>query len=219
MMRAKLLLFSKRILASVCLSAGVLAIANVDTMRKEQDHANDLSRVRLELAKERVRERLHVKAPTPSLALHDPARKLRDSLSQDEFGDISPFGDLSTLEPLSELMRKGVKSFERQAFRSPEYQGEIGYDILHYRIHHADGSTSEIMAYLERALTTESRNVGAPDEREPVVMSMVADQDRIQFSYFKANVLKQRSELSSSDAQALVEQRLSSGVPFLSVAR
>ncbi len=53
-----------------------------------------------------------------------------------------------------------MKHFERTVFRSPDYQGESGYDLVQYEIEHKDGKTSTILAYLDRPELIATRKCG-----------------------------------------------------------
>ena len=144
---------------------------------------------------------------------------LSQSFEQDELNDMNPFTHLSSLEPLHQIMVKGVSRFRRATLRSPDYQDEGGYDLLSYEVEHNDGAKSSILAYLEKPDPTMWRNVGAPDQRIPFVIFMVSEGDHARYFFFRNGDLIEQSEMSASDAQALIARRMSLGIPLLSVAR
>lgn len=215
-MRERIILVSKRAAATLCLFAGMLAMTNESLMRS----ATNPQEVRLEqnrLAKERLLEKL--KAPVATTKTQGQARSLRESLAQDEFGDTNPFAALADVEPINAVFAKGVKAFERTTYRSPDHQGESGYDLLQYEVEHPHGGKSIIVAYLERPVLTATRNVGALDERIPFVMVMSHEGEQAVYSYYRSGSLLEQNKISWAEAQGLVAQRLNASVPFLSVSR
>lgn len=211
----------QRFIGSLCISAAVLAIANVETLWQESHHADGI-----ENPQQAGVDKKHLKKKT-TLALEDniPAgfkplqSALSRSLEQDELMDENPFAHLSSSDPLQQIMTKGVTKFHREVYRSPDYQGESGYDLVSYEIEHTDQSKSTVLAYLERANENTWHNVGAPDERIPFIIFMVSSGEGVTYSFFRAGHLTEQSTLTSAQASDIVAQRLSSGIPFLSVSR
>lgn len=72
---------------------------------------------------------------------------LTERLLQDEFGDLAPFQDVAHSESLKEVLDKGVKRFDRQAYRSSQFVWSEGYDVVRYEIDHEDGTKSYVLAY------------------------------------------------------------------------
>jgi hypothetical protein len=144
----------------------------------------------------------------------------QESLSQDELKEENPFDTLSSSDPLNKILDKGVLSFRREAFRSPHYQEESGYDLLSYEITHPDKSISTIVAYLENpGGPGQVRAIGEPDERAPFVMFMVSEGLHATQYFFRKGTLIEHSDLKPSEARAIVSRRLNTGVPFISVSR
>jgi hypothetical protein len=208
---------------TISLAAGVLSIANVENIWQEYQSQEHLEQNRfLAAAKDPSRKaKPHAKLPINDerAAVKPLQSELSRSFEDDEILDANPFAHLSTLEPLQKIMQKGVAHFQRETLRSSDYQEESGYDILSYEIEHSDGTKSEVMAYLEKKDPNEVRNIGAPDTRTVFVVVMVANGPTSDISFFRGGELIQQSALSTSEAQALVSNRLSEGVPFLSVSR
>jgi hypothetical protein len=75
------------------------------------------------------------------------------------------------------------------------------------------------MAYLERSSLVAQKAVGVPDERIPFVVVVLRDGERVNYSYYRSGDLIENTELPLSEAESLLAQRLSQGIPFLSVAR
>lgn len=208
----------KKLATSLFLSAAILSIANIDALMHEPDpHDFRQQREKLKVAKDKLRQRLEIADQKPRA--RDLTNMLRDSLAQDEFGDNLPFASLSTLDPLTRMMGKGVKHFERTVYRSPDYQGENGYDVVHYDIEHADGKHSSVLAYLDRPSLTVSRNVGTPDPRVPIVMILEARNEEAAYSLYRMGDLVEQSKVPSADISSLVAERIALSVPFLSVSR
>lgn len=207
----------RKTLASLCLSAGVLSVATIDSLYTENEHAGDLVKARIA----KSRQVLETRTFRAKQLLNSQSSSLRESLAQDEFGEVNPFASLSSLDPLTAILERKVKSFQRQAFRSPDHQEESGYDLVHYEIQLADGGRADILAYLERASLTSERGVGAgaPEDRVPFVVIMNESKDSTAYAYYRAGDLLENAILPLSETRALLAQRLSAGVPFLSVAR
>lgn len=204
-----------KILISCFVSAGVLSIANVDTMISEQEHAHEFTRERVRLVKERLREKLIAQAPVKI----GKGTELRESFTEDEFGEINPFAGLSTLDSLTSLFARGVSGYDRNTYRSPDYHGESGYDLVHYQVKHPDGGVSSVLAFLDRPELTTSLNVGSSEVRVPVVMVMVQKGERTEYTLYKGGNLIEQSQIPSSDIEGIVAQRVNASVPFLSVSR
>lgn len=208
---------ARKILGSLCLSAGILALANVETIWQEyhhdelQENHQSLKAFRKAQGLKRVQLALN---PEP---IGYPAghASLSQSLEQDELLEENPFAHLSTLDPLQAIVKKGVVRFERETYRSPNYQQESGYDLLSYVIHQVDGTESTILAYLERAEVGSSTS----GERLPFVVFVLTDGNQSKYFFFRSGNLVEQSDLSHAEAQSLVSRRLSSGIPFLSVSR
>lgn len=215
----------RRVVGTICVSAGVLAIANVETIWQEYHRTDPNEHHESVSLKKTKRWTLAQKvALGPAIDASSPNFKplqsaLSRSLEQDELGDENPFSHLANLDPLHEIIGKGVTKFRRETFRSPQYQGENGYDLVSYEVQHSDGSQSSILAYLERANATTWHNVGAPDDRITSVVFMVANGIGATYSSYRAGALTEQSTLTSTEAQTLISQRLVSGIPFLSVSR
>ncbi len=221
-MTQKFLSRSRKVFGSLCLSAGVLAIANVETIWQEYHRgALQESHELINAHNKGWLPKGKTELATRGTTIYKPLQSaLSRSLEQDELHEQNPFSHLSSLEPLQEIMKKGVAKFQRETFRSPAYQEESGYDMISYEIEHPDGSRSSILAYLERAdQAGPKRDIGAPDERIPFVVFMVASEKGSTYSYYRGDALVEQSGLTTTEAQAFVAQRLSSGVPFLSVSR
>jgi len=209
----------KKILGTLAMSAGVLAIANMELIWQNY-RASDRPESRINTqSKNPVAQKMNVALETRAQNFKPLQSELSRSLEQDELKDENPFAHLSNLEPLRLLMKKGVAKFHRDTYRSPDYQEESGYDLISYEIEHTDGGKSTILAYLEKPSASIWRNVGAPDQRVAYVVFLVAQGEKTFYSAFRAGDLIEQSELSIADAQNLVAKRLSESVPFLSVSR
>lgn len=219
---------AKKVCVSLLLSSAVLAIANVDTLWQERLHQADTFQV-AQPSKQAVGLKLKSRLPAASQevikeqgAELSSADKLSAAMTQDEIAAENPFANLSTLDPLNSIYSKGILNFQRQAFRSSEYREEFGYDLLEYDIEHKDHSHSIVLAYVEKPLvdklTNDSQNPQVSG-RVPVVIMMESANGLAKQAVFRSNLLINQSELPLIEAQALVNDKLSSGIPFFSVAR
>ncbi len=207
---------------TISVSAGCLAIANVETIwqvHQSQDH-QEQNRFLASRSSGGKKSPVKLAIPANEKVAYKPLQSaLSRSLEEDELHDENPFAHLSTLEPLQKIMQKGVAHFHRETFRSPDYHEESGYDLLSYEIEHTDGSKSGVMAYLEKPEAGTSTAIGAPDTRMVFVVFMVANGASSNLSFYRSGELIQQSELSTSEVQTFIAHRLSEGIPFLSVSR
>lgn len=209
----------QKFVASLAVSVGVLAIANVEMFWQNYRAAEYLESNKVLHAGRVNRKRVDLALQSTSENYKPLQSALSQSLEQDEIKDENPFAHLSSMDPLRLVMKKGVAKFHRETFRSPGYQEESGYDLLSYEIEHTDGSQSTILAYLEKSESSLWRNVGAPDLRTVHVVFYIGGVGKSLYSFYKSGDLVEQAELTNAEAQTQVAQRLSQGVPFLSVSR
>lgn len=202
--------WGRRILTSLILSVALLAISNFQTIAKEPlnseiTHSTKISVPRIGLI-------AHVGAANSEV------QKLREVLMEDELVSGNPFANLSSSEPLNGIYARGIFNFDRQTFRSSNYIDESGYDVIRYDIEHSDHTHSFILAYVESdrglAHIGEVRSV-----RVPVVLILSSGPAEWQNYTFRNGLLKEHSTLKVDEAQALLDAKLASSVPFLSVSR
>lgn len=208
----------RQVFVSVSLSAGVLATMNMEMLWQEYNPParNEVGSV----AELQGRNSGKAILDSDDGGLNSALISFQESLVQDELKEQNPFNTLSSSDPLNKVLDKGVLSFRREAFRSPNYQEESGYDLLAYEVTHPDKSISNIVAYLENpGSATQGRGIGAPDERAPFVMFMVAGKGKTAQYFFRNGTLIEHSDLTQGEAQAIVSRRLNTGVPFISVSR
>jgi len=200
-------------LVGICLFAGTLAIVNMETIWQEyhRDEHTEINRFLI---------RRDQKIPSSFSSAQRTKEKedgtfkplqsgLSQSLEDDELLDENPFAHLSTLDPLQKLTQKGVAKFHRETFRSPDYREESGYDLLSYAVEHTDGSKSTIMAYTEKF----------DGKRAVYVVFLIGNADGSSYSYFRNGELLEQSDLTPGEANKLIAQRISQGIPFLSVSQ
>lgn len=131
--------------------------------------------------------------------------QLRESMDGDELAGVSPYVQLGADDLLRRVLSMEIVSFDRQTLRSPDYQEEFGYDIIHYEIRHPAGPPSKVMAYVENG--------------EVVLTVLTAKGDRAEYARYRAGVLEDAGEVEAERGAALLAQHLDSGIPFLSLAR
>ncbi len=200
-----MLLRLRKAALSLCLSAGFLGIVNIETIWQEYHHASLQENYQL------LKAPAHQAHKILSLPQSNPLQaELAHSLEGDELHEENPFARLSSLDPLEQIMQKGILHFHRETYRSPDYHEESGYDIVSYNIEQNDGSKSTILAYLER---------GVGDVRIPFVVIMLSSEKGSSYSFFRSGDLVEQSDLTAAESQALISRRLTGGIPFLSVSR
>ncbi len=219
-MRQKFGNFLRSTMLFLVLSAGMLAMTNVDlswypvAMTVSQKSAV-------------APKSLWTKLTEGKVAAEDtgPAGQLRALLEQDDLADQNPFANLSSQDPLNDIFKAGVVRFQRKTLRSRTYRDESGYDLVHYEIDQAGGHKSQILAYLEREAgeITEGdiSGEGQPSMHVevPVILVVRNAGEQSEYSVFRDGALIESSTISTPDADHLLTQRLSDGIPFLSVSR
>ena len=204
----------KRVFGSVLVSAGILAIANVETIWQEYHHEElreDNVLIKKVAYKSHRAKRVSLNLrPTPTKHQEgiEQQAALIESLERDEIADENPFANLKDLAPLQATMRKGVISFERNVYRSPSYQSESGYDLLTYTVTHPDNSKSTIVVYNEASTCVTF-----------AVADLEVNGEAIDYFLFETGNLKEHVKLTAADADSRFAARLSAAVPFLSVSR
>lgn len=144
--------------------------------------------------------------------------QLKAQFLSDDLADQNPFSNLSSEVPFNAIYESGVEGFERQSLRSGSYRDESGYDLLHYQIHLADGRKSHVLAYVDQGLDALTADP-SPAEEAVVLMVFRPAQEGMELAIYRDGALLETSSLSSAEADSLMAQRLSNGIPFLSVAR
>lgn len=151
-----------------------------------------------------------------------PLTQLKAQLATDDLGDQNPFTNLSSEEPLARIFAGGVERFERKALRSGSYRDESGYDILHYELEQAGGRKAHLLAYLEQSIRDLESPDGEPRLQTDTLVLIVLRPgagEGLEMSVYRDGALIETSEISTAAAETLMAQRLSNGIPFLSVAR
>lgn len=211
-MKTVILSWGRRILTSLILSVALLAISNFQTIAKEPLNSEIVHSTKISEPSVSHGLVAHV------TAANSEVQKLREVLMEDELVSGNPFANLSSSEPLNGIYARGVFNFDRQTFRSSNYIDESGYDVIRYDIEHSDHTHSFILAYVEsdRGLA----HIGeAGAARVPVVLILSSGPAEWQNYTFRNGLLREHSTLKGDEAQALLDAKLASSVPFLSVSR
>jgi hypothetical protein len=206
MVRSRLRLAAKRALATLCVSAGLLSIANVDSAWREAEHQD-----KLELARFHKVVKSNQKRETVSSSAETAGKELRELFETDEIFGVNPFSGLSDSEVIDRIASKSVKAFRRQSLRGPSYSGSFGYDVLLYEIEYKDREMVRLLAYTERE--------GLSGGHELYVVIMENQNDEVLRSTFASGTLTASESIPLKDAEATVSKRLSSAVPLYTVAR
>lgn len=146
------------------------------------------------------------------------ARQLVQSLIEDEFEKGAPFANLSSYYPLALLLSKGVTQYTRNTYRTHEFRGEEGYDLVTYDITHGDGTHSSIMAYMDRSSGNELDTLTTPKRSVYVVLSLPETKRTNYYNLYRDNELFEHSSLAASESLALVNHRVNASVPFTAVS-
>lgn len=198
----------RRSLLSVFLSAGILSIANIDSIWREAEHQEKLVMMRVE----KERQALKTRVISSSAEGENAKAALKEAMNSDEIAEGNPFIHLSSTDAIQQILAGKVTRFERQTYRSPHYQGESGYDLIHYAIRDARGETATILAYTEKPIASE-------EEPKVYVLIHVRNGESFDQYLYRSGDLISQSQVAPAVSQELVAQRLSAGVPLLSVAR
>lgn len=151
-----------------------------------------------------------------TLSLDTTEKSLLESLMQDEFSRGNPFDSLNNVYPLALILQKGVLSFERSAYRSPQFIGNLGYDVLKYEIQHRDQTRSHILAYKEKTAPAQVV-IGSRDNRPVFSLFLVPhDQDQVYMSIFESGKPITNQVVSTEVALNSVMRRVDSSTPLLS---
>jgi hypothetical protein len=117
---------------------------------------------------------------------------------------------------------KEITSVERTTLRSSSYRDEAGYDLIHYEIHHRNGSTSQIVAQIDYNQPINKDSFDKPglvtESIVVLVLNPVAD-EQYQMTQFKDGLPVEGLNVPRSRGEARVAQRLDQAIPFLSVSR
>ncbi len=213
MIKSILLKGSRRLVMSLALSAAILSIANVDSLWRESQHSEDLAQARKEKSRAILAQRLNdsTQNKKSQKSVNLIAQELRQSLMQDEIADLNPFSSLESVDSLASILNSDIKNFDRQTYRSSKYQGEAGYDVVHYDLLHGNGDHSSVISYVEQDLVDGTLHV--------IVALLRTEGGRSHYSLFRSGRQIEAREISIEDSQSLVAQRLNSAIPFLSVSR
>lgn len=144
----------KNISAAILCGAGVLAVAIVPYNKSETKEVTTESNGFIEASS--IAPKQSQKPSSDSLSEVQHLRQnividqFLNSMKTDAFGDHPIFDRLSTFEPVMNIMKKGIVSYDRKTLRTPNYKEEQGYDLLVYSIHHPLSMESKVMAYIER---------------------------------------------------------------------
>lgn len=134
-----------------------------------------------------------------------------NSMRTDALGDQLIFAGLSTFEPIKDILKKGIVSYERKTLRTQNYQDEQGYDLLVYEIHHPLSVESKVMAYYERKsgqlpvlkIVFLTGRPGAPD---------------VDLVQFENGQLSDHREIAWTEGQTLFDRQLTDASTLMSAS-
>ena len=146
-------------------------------------------------------------------------RRLLQAMMDDELGNESPYKGLSSQYPLALVLAKGVKSFNRNTYRTSSFNGDEGYDLVVYEVIHTDGTHSSFMAYFDK----DNREV-LEGEIEPqkkalyVVFNVFETKHTSYYNRYKNGELEDHGSIELGAAMASVSQRVGGSIPFMAVS-
>lgn len=150
-----------------------------------------------------------------ALNLPAPAKALLERIEADEFDRGNPFAIIDQPYPLALILSRKIESYQRDAYRSSHFQGQMGYDVIKYEITHPDKSVSFILAYKERT-ASEQVAIGVKDSRPIFSLFLVAtDNGEYFMSSTEENKPSENRQLSKTEALARVSSRLESSTPLM----
>ncbi len=153
--------------------------------------------------------------PTPitfenlaSKANGEEGLKLVSSLQSDRFYEGNPFSYLTDFAPVAAILERGVSGFERTIYRTSVNvrAWNSGYDVVLYRVKHADDSQSVILGAKRMSSPYDVIFMGGPDMRKVHQSVYVAKGDGNFLVYeFEGGILK-GSSLTSHPLVEAVDQ-------------
>ena len=132
------------------------------------------------------------------------------AIQSDVFGDTSIFSELASQEAFTNILKKGIVSFERKTLRSPNYKDEDGYDLVVYEVQHPLSQVSRVLAYEE----------GDEDHRsiEVLVLSGQPGESTAELVQFDGKTVASQRQVTWMEAQKLFDQELSQASTLMSAS-
>lgn len=150
-----------------------------------------------------------------NLPVSPEAKSLLQRMQADEFDQGNPFLTLASVYPMALLLSRDVKSYSRGAYRSTQFLGGVGYDVVKYEVEDANGGLSFILAYKEKTAANQVA-IGARDRR-PTFSLFIIPQDETQvfYSLFQDGQLIENQAVPREQAVLQVTQRIEQSTPLL----
>ncbi|MGE0763763.1 MAG: hypothetical protein AB7N80_10840 [Bdellovibrionales bacterium] len=150
------------------------------------------------------------------LTLNSVEKQLIERVQSDEFNQGNPFYSMNNVYPIALILQKGVKSFNRDAYRSPQFMGGMGYDVVKYEILHTDRSKSYILAYKEKT-GPDQVAIGRRDSRPVFSLFLVPhDQDQVYMSLYENGQPVTNHVVATESALSQITARVDQSTPLLS---
>lgn len=134
-----------------------------------------------------------------------------NAMRTDAFGDQLIFSNLSTFEPITNILKKGIVSFDRKTLRTQSYRDEEGYDLLVYQIHHPLSVESRIMAYYEK-------RAGELPALKIVVLTGRPGANGVELIQFENGSLSSHQEVAWNEGQNLFDRQLTNASTLMSAS-
>jgi len=134
-----------------------------------------------------------------------------NAMRTDALGDQLIFSQLSTFEPVTNILKKGIVSYERKTLRTQNYRDEQGYDLLVYEIHHPLSVESRVMAYYEK-------RAGELPVLKIVFLTGRPGAADVELVQFENGNLSGHKEVAWSEGQTLFDRQLTDASTLMSAS-
>ncbi len=149
-------------------------------------------------------------AEVAPISQESPKTILTERLMQDEFGDSSPFQEIANTETFKDIFNKGVKRFDRQAYRSSQFVWGEGYDVVRYEIYHDNNTKTFVLAYRDSG-SREAPKVGSEKDLRDIrvlIYEPEADDKMAVTRYTNGQFVVKTSGLKQESIKAEMSQML-----------
>lgn len=150
-----------------------------------------------------------------ALPLPQGAKSLIESMVSDEFDIGNPFVTIDIVYAMGLILQRGVQNFHRDAYRSPQFTQDLGYDVLKYEVVNNDGQSSFILAYKDKTGPGQT-GIGLRDMRPSFAIILVPqDEGLFHLSFFAPGKPAESHNVAKEDAMKRILSHISPSTPLL----
>ena len=150
------------------------------------------------------------------LPFDQETKDLLGQMQADRFQSENPYHNLSNVYPVALMLSKGVVRWNREVYRSADFNQEYGYDVVRYQVTHQDISTSYIFAYREKSLD-QRLWLGEEDQRPTLASFLINRGDgRVFRMSFVNGEITQSDSVDLSVALSNMENKVERATPIAS---